>query len=136
MDARDLLIGDWVALKSDKTPIKVETNLGGAINIEHSYFSGEYEGGIYDEDLEPIPLTEDILEENGFEIKIDPYSNRKYFLLGKNVYNMDVYYDNGSILLVEEQYEPKMYAYFCECEYVHKLQHVLKDLEIEKEIIL
>lgn len=129
MFAEDLMIGDWVLFDDNLNKIRSLTNDNGCTlsNKLHSVMTY---------DLKPVPLTSEILEKNGFELKIDPYSNRKYFLLGKNVYNMDVYWINGSILLVEEQYEPQTYAYVCECEYVHELQHKLKDLKIKKDIIL
>lgn len=117
MKTEDLMIGDWVLFAGSKYQIHKED------------FSANY-------DFEPIPLTSEILEKNGFAPTEDPYNHKKYFLLGKNEYNCDVYWDGSTILFVEEDYEPTIYAYICDVKYVHKLQHILKDLEIEKEIVL
>ena len=133
MKATDLMIGDWVCVRSndgeDTHNFKIRTISEIGVN-SGSGFVG------FDEDLEPIPLTEEILESNNFQSKEDPYSHRKFFFLGKNEYNLDVYFDNGTIILVEADYEPTVYAYMCDCKYVHELQHLLKGLEIEKEIII
>ena len=135
MDARDLLIGDWVALKSDKTPIKVETNLGGAINIERSYFSGSYEGGIYDEDLEPIPLTHEVLEKIGFKEYGPYYGNKEYT---SDFHVMLRSWTNGeSFNFHFREPETGRDCWFpYPVKYVHELQHYFKDCKIEKEIIL
>lgn len=121
MKAEDLMIGDWVNLYG--RPIK--------INIDDLCFIEREEVH-----CKPIPLTEEILEKNGFTSVEDRYNHRKYFLLGKNEYNCDVYWDGLTILLVEENYEPTTYAYICDAEYVHELQHALKLCKIEKEIKL
>lgn len=144
MNTKDLMIGDWVETNpSDcKLVCGIESNIAMVSEIGLSTSDGAYvslagfKGRYYNDELEPIPLTEEILEKNGFTSVEDPYNHRKYFLLGKNEYNCNVYWDGLAILLVEEDYEPHTYAYICHAEYVHELQHVLKLCKIEKEIVL
>ena len=132
MKAEDLMIGDWVCVRSND---KEDThNFKITSIIDEGIYGHNFVG--FEEDLEPIPLTEEILERNGFTSKEDKYNHKKYFLLGKNEYNYDVYLDRLTILLVEEEYEPTTYAYICDVNYVHELQHVLKLCAIEKEIVL
>jgi len=147
MNTKDLMIGDWVNLNFDidyKTGESIYAsvqitgiNKDGTVDVNFTYDKSESMQDGWDLKLiKPIPLTPEILERNNFQSKEDQYNHRKIFFLGKNEYNLDVYFDNGTIILVEENYEPGIYVYACDCEYVHELQHKLKDLEIEKEIEL
>ena len=126
MKAENLMIGDWVNLYG--SPIKISIDDLCFIDRDETYDKGVH--------CKPIPLTEEILEKNGFTSVEDPYNHKKYFLLGKNEYNCNVYWDGLAILLVEEDYEPTTYAYICDVEYVHELQHALKLCNIKKEIVL
>lgn len=99
--------------------------------------------GVLLEYLEPIPLTPEILEKNGFEndfyeeesvadyhtIRLEGYS------LKNNIDGIDEYlitWCNGSLNVTTD-------FHGCvqkEIAYVHDLQHALKLCDIEKEIIL
>ena len=63
MNARDLMIGDYVYLKSsageDTHIVKVKTIEENGIN--------QFNGFIEFSELEPIPLTSEILKKNGFK---------------------------------------------------------------------
>lgn len=141
MKAEDLMIGDWVDVYHELPdesgfykPLQVtglHQNNGicfGDSIIESPWNDPEE----FEEEIKPIPLTEEILEKNGFTSVEDQYSHKKYFLLGKNEYNSDIYWDGLTILIIEKDYD----AYICDAEYVHELQHALKLCRIEKEIIL
>ncbi len=67
MKAEELMIGDYVFVGDDKTPIK----------ITHISKSGDYSY------LKPIPLTVEILEKNGF-VKHLPEDNIVYFTITIN----------------------------------------------------
>lgn len=144
MKVKDLMVGDWVKTNPNcgKLTCGIKSNIAMVSEIGFSNSDGMYVsfGGIngryYDNELEPIPLTEEILEKNGFTSVEDPYNHKKYFLLGKNEYNYDVYLDGLTILLADEEYEPATYAYICDVNYVHELQHLLKQCKIEKGIVL
>lgn len=135
MKAEDLMIGDWILYKGK--PIKT-IGTDGSQNIIYYYNEEDYtEYPIDASNIEPLSLTTEILEENGF--KEDFESNgiywrpdcRKFCI----VKELGTWY--FAFRLVGEIFE-KSAGYICisECNYVHKLQHKLKDLEIEKEIVL
>lgn len=151
MKATDLMVGDyvfwnWVTHKVDFDG-DVMTDRGyevsrriikvSSVNDAGVTFKSLKDGSqisIKEEDLAPIPLTEEILEKNGFEIdknfKNSNYKKNVYILAGcvkwkDNVVFVDITSESeGSVLFLSS------------CKYVHQLQHLLKDLEIEKEIVL
>ena len=78
-------------------------------------------------EFEPIPLTIEILEKNGFE------KNRDYgYFIGQSNSGYYIYLDNN-YLSIQAGYDAIEFAW---CEYVHELQHALKLCGIKKEIIL
>ena len=125
MKANELMVGDWVKLKTDD---------GTFIKVHISALSFEYIWGIIDDDeandaigydyLEPIPLTAEILEKN-----LSTTSQIQYcwddFL--SNSFGEDFY---------EIRYHGDVTELIISIRYVHELQHVLKLCKIEKEIIL
>lgn len=127
MKSEDLMIGDWVNLYDN--PIKINIDDLGAIDRDETYDKGVH--------CKPILLTTEILEKNGF--KEDSETNgiywrpdcRKFCI----VKELDTWYFAFRVLGETVDKSP---GYICisECNYVHKLQHILKDLEIGKEIAL
>ena len=128
MKTTDLMIGDWV--QNQDGSIK-----GRIVNIDA--YQNRVEFGTYTIDADfvyPIPLTSEILEKNGFEIdknfKNSNYKKNVYILAGCVKWKDDVVFVDfiseveGSVLFLTS------------CKYVNNLQHLLKDLEIEKEIVL
>ena len=64
MKATELIVGDWVCLKDDikcELPLKVDGVLTDDISLDGEGFLGGAEGLI-----RPIPLTPEILNENGW----------------------------------------------------------------------
>ena len=64
MKAAELMVGDWVCLKDDtkcELPLKVDGVLTDDISLDGEGFLGGAEGLI-----RPIPLTPEILNENGW----------------------------------------------------------------------
>lgn len=137
MKTSELMRGDWVCVYSnDRTEI-------------HPFMVNEIvERGVYDahkgfveeKDIEPIPLTEEILEKNGFEKKVwwkYRESDVTTYAIGDGFH---IELSENEFWLVDNCSEDGDYGYesnwFKDVKYVHKLQHLLKDLEIEKEIIL
>lgn len=125
MNAKDLMIGDWVLF------------CGSEYYITKADFTANYE-------FEPIPLTKEILEKNGF--KEDFETNgiywrpdcRKFCIVKELGTWYFAFRLIGEIFEKDGEVFDKSAGYICisECNYVHKLQHKLKDLEIEKEIVL
>ena len=132
MKANELMIGDYVYIKSsdgeDTHIVKVKTIEERGINL--------FNGFIEFSELEPIPLTEEILVKNGF-MRTDflDYGGARIgiSLLYKDRSNGE----EGFRVLIENR-SPKIETRTTikPVKYVHEIQHTLKDLDIEKEIIL
>lgn len=121
MEAKELMIGDWVRLKLSQHDTKV-TNIGG------SYVFTKAVRPIRYDEIEPVPLTPEILEKNGF---------KKY----DELYRLDI--TEGTFVNVDfKSKEPFVsvhntcYRATPICRYLHQLQHALRLCGIEKEITL
>ena len=126
MKSNELMIGDWVKLSKGNWS---ENRLVGLTDIEMIAES------VYL--AEPIPLTEEILEKNGFSL--DEYGEwyerevsvkeRNYWVNvafrndGVSVYDLDILTGGRSSICIHKNY-------------VHELQHALRLCGIEKEIEL
>ena len=100
----DLMVGDWVL--DNGTPTRVTLALMSLINLDIR-------------NCEPIPITHEILEKNGWHYDdIDG----EWYGCGLNL---------GG-------YNPEEYTILDgrRIRYVHELQHFLRDCKINKEIIL
>lgn len=118
MKANELSIGDWVydAILKENTIIKVltETKIQGDIDDELWGIS------TYD----PIPLTPEILEKNGFEY------NELPFVQGWEQFGLTLYQGgNGYRINCGQNVALRLVS-------VHELQHALRLCGIEKEIVL
>ena len=138
MDAKDLMIGDWVNFPIDITGGETEYDSQTSeyqpmriISISAwNNNAGEAEsaeGVISDiEQLNPIPLTAEILEQNGFrkESYIEVVGGLDTYYLGEEI---------GSFRIHRLQ---KGYYQFglAKINFVHQLQHALRLCEIDKEI--
>ena len=139
MKVTDLMIGDWVYRKRsyDNELILcqiIATNRKGC-TIEFnngSSWSGEWIG-----DIEPIPLTPEILEKNGFE----PDCDKKYYK-NKNWSNLiirhciECYEKDFCVGEMLYCYDTPQFNSWFSVLYVHELQHTLKLCGIDKEIVL
>ena len=126
MDANDLMFGDWVMVKERKGddvkdyPIMIYSGNIGDIVAENLI-------------VEPIPITKSLIK----KINIFKYDKE-----------LDVYYldeldginfwfgshSNGMGFVIGENSE--YYHGYFGISYIHELQHVLRVLEIEKDIVL
>lgn len=123
----DLMVGNWVICYH---PSRLKSFEKVSVGLLHTMQEQEY-GHIKEDSplfriVEPIPLTPEILEKNGFEnlgfailVLEDGCVLHYYF----HEYRLTKYYNN-SIL------------FKCECVYVHELQHALKLCGIDKEIVI
>ena len=124
MKQEELMIGDWVQSKSDQSIFQIKTHWD-----------------IYNaKDFEPIPITPEILEMNGFD---------KGSLLGCDVWTFDIQngdnFDNISLRKIKYNKKHKwavglsIYGegagrFFI--DNIHELQHALRLCKIDKEIEL
>ena len=142
MEANELMIGDWVydTILQGYTRVKVLTARG---------IQGDIHDNIWDEEtFAPIPITDEILEKNGF--KFDGSGQRSMMLISKPYFSEGIRY-NIYVGLKKKTIEVfvahpvekspnwrksnKVYLEVCGC-FVHELQRALKLCGINKEIVL
>ena len=137
MKTNELMVGDWVLISvwdCNPFPSKVTS-----INY-NSYQGKDFVDWIdteYEEDIEmyavqPIPLTPEILEKNGFLVGYKQGSIT-YYHIGWDFY-LDL--DGGEILLKIRRDCDFTFFGIISCKYVHELQHALRLCGIDKEIVL
>lgn len=136
MEATELMIGDWVMYRGE--PIIV-------YEIDEYYNRINTEPDGYDSikcielsELQPIPLTAEILEKNGFKIKekwaqIGNFGNSP--LIMWHFADDHILRHYKAELEVHQNDTGKVHVHI-PCEYVHQLQHALRLCGIDKEIKL
>jgi hypothetical protein len=136
MKATDLMIGDWV-LYDGKPNIITEVS-----EIIHGEATVCFVGNNYManmDEIEPIPLTPEILEKNGFTKSTPPPGiHAKCYELDnkKDKYNLTIAdYNRYKRLLLNVDSEDSE-CFNIKCDYVHELQHALRLCRIKKEIEL
>ena len=154
MKANELMIGDWVR-KLEPGGHTIPVKVTGIIDEDNSVLFERRDGvhGVTDiKAFEPIPLTSEILEKNGFKIVYGFGYSDKYPTLGWGYHNgihdycsIDVtFYDtpiNGVSHLVKINRNSASgdginTVHNCDIDYVHQLQHAIRLCGIEKEIEL
>lgn len=141
MKATDLMIGDWVLHFGEVAQIvgiRID-NYTNSPYFKTNIHDTWYESGV--DGIEPIPLTPEILEKNGFSepadagdgtlicgMSIPPYKLTFQSIFGLPVLTIEDVVDEDNLhtclVLKDEIYS------------VHELQHALKQCRIEKEIVL
>jgi len=110
MKANELMIGDWVChCKRKHEPMRIT-------NLAEDFTDKDMEG------IEPIPLTPEILEKNGFSENYRE-DDLSYAQSCGDVIGIHIFWKGG---IMDEMY----------FKYVHELQHAFKLCGIEKEIVL
>ena len=150
MRFEELMIGDFLQIKAfyrnDKNeeeecylPVKI-AQIGNSIIVEHIrpiIENEKYQVLSSFESIQPIPLTPEILEKNGFEPIYDDKSGFGYKKIGDGDDEYDsvlIDFTHPRLSRVYSQKERKEYN--GSIVYVHQLQHALKLANIEKEIEL
>ena len=139
MKANELMIGDWVWYNNQPHQIR-QLGIFGENRDGDDYPAvcvGKPNGvGLILErnEIEPIPLTPEILEKNGFRIIFEGELHTTYFQDIEG-FHVEIKIDKiGYIKL--SMINGLGYSIVTECKFVHQLQHALRLCEIEKEIIL
>ena len=149
MKANELMIGDWV---TSRKWIEKPFRLINVTEKKGDFFYGRTAedsivGPFFIEELEPIPLTPEILEKNGWEKDDDGFYEP---IMELNEVSKD---RKGESIWIEWSIEKHeldvsketpnirtsigcMNRVYIVCEFVHELQHALNLCGIEKEIIL
>lgn len=119
MRAKELMIGDWVLFNNEKCRISSIENYGGLVGVENDDICDL----VADAELEPIPLTPEILEANIFRF-VGKYEWRDDIFV--SVYR---YRDENLEIKFEIKYTPNYDGFTwkgIEINNVHKLQHALR----------
>ena len=123
MNANELMIGDWVHYRGTNIRVTSLYDKGGSNEIGWGDKESTWVNG---RTVEPIPLTPEILERNGFErsrVFVEwKYVNDDIYILWKPFPWIKILNDNVQVLFP--------------CEYVHELQHALRLCGVEKDIKL
>lgn len=124
MKAEELMIGDWVHYRGTNIQVTSLYDKGGSNEIG---WSDKERVWVNADNVEPIPLTAEILEKNGF-IK----SEEDQILMGGIGFAI-IY---GGYKRLEEDKFLKYGDNIYPTRYVHQLQHALRLCGINKEIVL
>ena len=134
----DVMVGDWVriTIEGEQYPAVVNSIKLNTEEIDVSFLAapGDWEDGDGYDEIEPIPLTAEILEANGFE-----KNSAKYYrivigkqMAGDGYETQEVAISEKGLLLI--------FTSVCDVripiKYVHELQHALRLCGIDKEIVL
>ena len=141
LSCKDIMVGDWVVpyvFDSKLEPSKI-------VGIHYNSYPGrDYVDWVdcesWDElslnDIEPIPLTPEILEKNGFRIIFESELHVSYFQDIER-FHTEVDVDKIGIYQKLSMLDGLGNGVtIVECKYVHQLQHALRLCGITREIIL
>ncbi len=138
----NLMIGDWVKTNPScgKLSCGIKSDIAMVSEIGFSGSDGMYvsfvgiNGRYYDDELEPILLTKEMLLKNGFE----DFSGGGCIIKELDDNEIPTFYiwDGNDSLCVVDSYSMNKYTYIKECKYMHEFQHELKSCGIEKDIEL
>ena len=164
MRTEDLQIGDLLRVNRDGLCIKKGTvvtvqGIDGSNNFPEKGLYGvadcrpldesQFQGGIWLDYLDPIPITQEILEKNGFIKDKENELSISYHILiptgyEKNSYTIQITFYKVPIAGVNVLFNCWGWLppdncgmndiHMCNVEYVHQVQHALRLFGIEKEI--
>lgn len=133
MKAKELMLFDLIRRKKDgKSMTVVELRYAetiAAITPDDVYY-GDMED-YHESEIEPIPLTSEILEKNGFK------KEGSWFIIEDDYYDISIKEITDSIWRVK-YCNTEFSAFDCvlHIAFVHELQHALKLCGIDKEIVI
>lgn len=119
MKANELMIGDWVKFQNSDLCHMVYAVQGKSVKVDNMYWHKA-------DKLKPIPITPDILEQNGFVKEYGAawntyrHSIKKWFVLFKKEFGISLHIGETEFRI----------------DYVHELQHLMRLFHIEIEIKL
>ena len=133
LSCKDLMVGDWVKPKNVDGSFRV-----GLIGVDSVWNDTDTHEWYYDE-IEPIPLTAEILEKNGFEVQ-DQGGGRKDVWIGFGIdcegdIEVEFQHNIPTHLMIDGVFKGEYYT-STNIKYVHLLQHALRLCGVEKTIEL
>lgn len=135
LQAKDLMIGDWVQLNGK--PMQVGRINLISVNGKPAFCCGSPHIWSYNNDFNPIPLTQEILEKNGFGKLIADSKYVTYTTLNNKISCTLVKETKQWMLTIGAAGSVKKKFVEVSCvDFVHELQHALRLCGIEKEIEL
>ncbi len=160
MKSNELMIGDFLRVNRDGLCIKKDTIVEiRSIDTDNNFpekglfgcascyplDGNQFNGGVWLDYLDPIPLTPEILEKNGFRLTkaADRYwwaidGTRDGAMVEITLYNPDVH----GVKVLTKIHTQSSHGIgvntvrSCDIESVHELQHALRLCRIDKEIVL
>lgn len=140
MKATDLMIGDWVIRRGVPEEQMRLYNMNASRGLAYLDQDGRGVAELF-ENIEPIPLTEEILEKNGWKKQIwwrYKQSDVVTYDISEELFPIE--FSGNEFWLVDNCSDDGDYGYesnwIVEVKYVHELQHALKLWGIKKEIVL
>lgn len=136
MKVNELMIGDWVKIKNLKNPIRQITCIDERLGKVDFLDDKELIITSIDNVL-PIPLTEEILEKNGFE-EDDYFFKYIFYFDNRRVKSssIEVVPQDGNWNEIEMNIYSGKADISSSVEYVHELQHALRLCGVDKEITI
>ena len=137
-----LMVGDWCCDKHGLFPMQI-TNVGD--DYAYATFEGNegdpWEFDDKDDQPEPIPLTPEILEKNGWYYGLTSDEEDAEYCLGGGHYNRHWCYDEGTgsislifpndtdggeLIIDDQSFNRHLNLVFCDTLHVHELQRELR----------
>lgn len=118
------MLGDWLFSTYHNKAVKVESINQHWLWVTHSDFGLQKVN--YDE-VQPIEITHDIVERNGFK-----YTDGPYFDYELKVGVVSAKWD-GTMIMVND-FQAMMVS--VSCKYIHELQHIFRFCGIEQEVTI
>lgn len=129
MKTKDLMVGDWVMHGKKKRKCYNICGHTNDVMLDNGVFTNVM-------NINPMPLTLEILEKNGFRVVFEGELHVCYFQdIGR--FHVEIKVDKVGIfqkLSMCDGFGNKVTI--IECRFVHQLQHAMRICGIEKEIIV
>ena len=144
MKANELMIGDYVNVTGKEGLHSVDIlellpRIGKVIGLDEEIVYVDYIDYAFSlGDVEPIPLTDDILKASGFEKRKSGGVHFNEYLLLDDYFDVGIYEFNDGMWCFEYECTEMSGIPYSRMNvgYVHELQHALRLCGIEKEIII
>jgi len=139
MKANELMCGDWVEYNANYQQVLEISDY----DIDDNLYLNNNEI-VHQSEIIPIPLTKEILKNNGFELygnewQYHSVDDKEHVLIEfseDNKVNISVY---NELMPKDNKGRADLVSFhrgWCSVFYVHQLQHVMNDCEINKKIKL